>query len=92
MKNFIVKALVRTINAGKTVKFAEPSKGTVRFNVYKGKFDVAPIGSGFYRIRAKKSRPLELIEGDTFKTLHAGKITIGIETRKIRSTWDFAGK
>ena len=92
MKNFIVKALVRTINAGKVVKFAAPSKGTVRFNVYKSASSVAPIGSGFYRIRSKKSRPLELIEGETFKTLHAGKISIGIETHKVRSTWDFAGK
>lgn len=91
MKNFIVKALVRTINAGKTVVFAPESKGTVRFNVYQGN-KVAPIGAGFYRIRSRKVRPLELIEGDTFKTLHLGKVSIGIETHKRRQTAHFSGK
>ena len=91
MKNFIVKAIVRTINAGKRVEFAKPSNGTVRFNVYKGN-KAAPVGAGFYRIRTTKSRRLELIEGQTFKTLHLGKVSIGIETRRQRHTHHFSGK
>ena len=91
MKNFVVKAVIRGLNIGKTVKFAEASNGTVRFNVYKAN-KAAPVGSGFYRIRVQKSRPLELIEGQTFKTLHLGKVSIGIETHRQRHTHHFSGK
>lgn len=102
MKNFIVKALVRSYYVGKRVEFKAPSNGTIRFNVYKrnntaigSEFTFTrkpkPLSSGFYRIRTIKSRPLQLIEGDTFKTLHFGKISLGLETGKRRTTSNFAG-
>lgn len=83
MKTFIAKALVKAYFVGKAVEFKPESNGTIRYTVN------GHAAQGFLRIRKIKSRPLALIEGDTFKVLHFGKLTFGVETGKVRDAHNF---
>ena len=84
MKNFIAKALIRSHFAGKSIEFKKTSKGTVRYTVDGFR------GQGFYRVRTRKTRQLELIRGKTFSVLHFGKFTFGFEHGTVRDAGNFS--
>lgn len=85
LTRFAIKAAAKL--TGKSVTFKDKSNSTVRFTLTNkhGKTD-----QGFYRIRIKQDRKLELQKGETFTQLHKGKVTVALETAAIRSAWNFA--
>lgn len=85
MTRFTIKAAAKL--TGKTVEFKDKSNSTVRFTL-SNKHGKAT--QGFYRIRVKQDRSLELQTGDTFTQLHKGKVTIALETAAVRNAWNFA--
>lgn len=95
-RNFIVRSLINEyFGKNAKVKYAKPSKGTVRFQVTY----VDPIGGekygeqGFYRLRTAKDRVIGGTPSEhegSFRQMHMGKYTIGVENQKGRDVWNFA--
>lgn len=77
---------------GSDVLFKTESNGTVRFDVRKPSKYIGydQLAQGFYRVRKNKVRPLSGDNIDSFDQIHFGKITIGIESKKGRSVWNFS--
>jgi hypothetical protein len=82
---FTIKAAAKL--TGKTVEFKDKSNSTVRFTL-SNKHGKAT--QGFYRVRVRDSRKLEIQKGGTFTQFHKGKVTIALETAAVRNAWNFA--
>lgn len=82
---FTLKAAAKL--TGKKATFKKESKGTVRFTLTNKHGQAL---QGLYRVRKSQDRKLELQTGDTFTQLHYGKITVGLESAKVRQLWNFA--
>lgn len=94
-RTFIVRSLINEyFGKSAKIKYAKPSKGTVRFQVSY----VTPVGTklgeqGFYRLRTDKDRVIGGTPSEhtgSFRQLHMGKFTVGVENQQGRDVWNFA--